>query len=236
MTRRTNARLAGITFLLYIATGISQMVLSGRTTGSVVGTTAKLASIAQHAPLMGVIVVFSLLQAVYAVVLGVTLWALTRDGDRDLAMLGLSCRVVEGASNALSISRTLQLVSVATASTAAAGGPDAAAINALGGLMLRGGGGAGGAGGAGAFLFGLATLCFCYVFVRTRGIPAWLAWLGLLSSVLWVIGMPLQLGGFIGGAATYALWIPMGLFEVTFALWLIFKGVAVSQPIVGGRE
>jgi ABC-type glycerol-3-phosphate transport system permease component len=28
-------------------------------------------------------------------VLGVTLWALTRDVDRDLAMLGLGCRVLE---------------------------------------------------------------------------------------------------------------------------------------------
>ena len=230
MTLRTNARLAGLAYILYIVTGITQMVVSRQMTAGAVGTAAKLASIVEHAPLVGLIVIFSLLQAVYAVVLGVTLWALTRDGDRDLAMLGLACRVVEGANNALSIHRWLELQHLAT--VASGGGPDAPALNALGGLMLGGGGGAGG---AGAFLFALGSLCFCWVFVRSRTIPAWLAWPGLVSSITWVIGMPLQLGGFIGGAATMALWIPMGLFEVTFAVWLIVKGVSAPRVMEGGK-
>lgn len=37
----------------------------------------------------------SLLTSFAALVLGVTLFAITRDQDRDLAMLGLTCRVVE---------------------------------------------------------------------------------------------------------------------------------------------
>lgn len=222
MTPRTNARLAGTAYLAYFAFGIGDMIVSGKTTAGAVGTAAQLASIAQHESLMGIRIILALLQAVCAVVLGVTLYALTRDQDRDLAMLGMACRVVEGASNALSITRTLSLLSVATMSVAAAGGPDAAATQALGRLMLRGGGGAGG---AGAFLFGLGSLCFCICLVRSRGIPAWLAWLGLLSSALWVIGMPLQLGGFLGGPATYAMWIPMGVFELIFAVWLISVGV-----------
>jgi hypothetical protein len=230
MTLRTNARLAGIAYLLYIATGITEMVVSRQMTAGAVGIPARLASIAEHAPLMGVIVIFSLLQAVYAIVLGVTLWALTRDGDRDIAMLGMACRVVEGANNALAVHHQLELRSLAH--LASAGGPDAPALNALGSLMLGGGGGAGG---AGAFLFGLGSFCFCWVFVRSRTIPAWLAWPGLVASAMWVIGMPLQLGGFIGGALTMALWIPMGLFEVTVALWLIFKGVSAPGAAAGAR-
>ena len=49
MTRTTNARIAGFTFLFYIAAGVAIMVLSGQATGAG-GTTAKLAGIAQHAP------------------------------------------------------------------------------------------------------------------------------------------------------------------------------------------
>jgi hypothetical protein len=74
MTRRTNARIAGVTFLVYIAAGISSLVLSGR---------------AQATDVLSLVTSFS------ALVLGVTLYAITRDQDPDLAMLGLTCRVIE---------------------------------------------------------------------------------------------------------------------------------------------
>jgi hypothetical protein len=74
MTRTTNARIAGFTFLLYIAAGIASLALAGRT----------------HAT-----DVLSLLTSFCALVLGVTLYAITRDQDPDLAMLALTCRVVE---------------------------------------------------------------------------------------------------------------------------------------------
>lgn len=220
MTPRTNARLAGSAYLLYFAAGIGSMIVFRRATGTAEDAASRLASIAQNAPLIGLTVILALVMAVCAVALGVTLHALTREEDRDIALLGLACRVVEGAVNALAISRPMQLLALANASLAARG-LDAAATNALAGLWLR----PGGAGGPGAFLFGLGSLCFCWLLLRARSIPSWLAWLGLVSSVLWVFGIPLQLGGFIGGPATYVLWIPMGLFEVIFAVWLLFMGV-----------
>src|SRR6266487_1208082 len=39
----------------------------------------------------------------FALVLAVTLYAITRDQDRDLAMLGLTCRVAEGVIGAASL-------------------------------------------------------------------------------------------------------------------------------------
>lgn len=74
MTRATNARVAGVTFLVYIAAGIASLALSGRA----------------HAT-----DVLSLVTSLSALVLGVTLYAITREQDPDLAMLGLVCRVVE---------------------------------------------------------------------------------------------------------------------------------------------
>src|SRR5712692_8282789 len=125
MTRTTNARLAGFMFLFYIATGITSLILFNQAISGAEGTAAKLASTAQHATLVRLTVVLALLEFVCAVVLAVTLYALTRDEDPDLAMLALCCRVSEGVIGAVAGVRTLQLLSVATASTAAAG-PDAA--------------------------------------------------------------------------------------------------------------
>jgi hypothetical protein len=74
MTRTTNARIAGVAFLFYIAAGMSSMALAHRKNATDV---------------------LSLLTSLSALVLGVTLYAITRDEDPDIAMLGLTCRVVE---------------------------------------------------------------------------------------------------------------------------------------------
>src|SRR5438093_6543851 len=74
MTLRTNARIAGVTFFVYIAAGIASLALSRR------------------APATDVL---SLVTSFCALVLGVTLYALTRDQDRDIALLALLCRVIE---------------------------------------------------------------------------------------------------------------------------------------------
>jgi Domain of unknown function (DUF4386) len=74
VTIRTNARLAGFTFLLYIAAGISSLALASR---------------AHVTDVLTVVTSFC------ALVLGVTLYAITRGQDRDIAMLALLCRVVE---------------------------------------------------------------------------------------------------------------------------------------------
>jgi hypothetical protein len=73
MTISTNARLAGVAYLAYIALGIGGMAIGN---AAVAGVTNVLTSFC-------------------AVLLGVTLYAITRDQDRDLAMIAMLCRVVE---------------------------------------------------------------------------------------------------------------------------------------------
>ena len=48
MTRQTNARIAGLTFLIYIVAGIATMLLASRVYNGAGGTSARLAAIAQH--------------------------------------------------------------------------------------------------------------------------------------------------------------------------------------------
>lgn len=170
MTRTTNARLAGSTFLIYIVAGITSLMLASR------------------ADATDVRALLSLVTSLAALVLGVTLYAITREQDRDLAMLALTCRIVEGMP--------------------------------------------GTAEGAGAIFFAVASTIFSWLLLRGRMIPAALAWLGVVASVLLVMILPLQRAGLMGGptgwssSITWLVWLPMLLFEVGLALWLIVRGVA----------
>lgn len=220
MTRTTNARLAGLMFLLYIVTGIAHMVLFGQASRSS-GTAAKLACMAQHATTVRLTVLLTLLTFMIAIALAAALYALTRDQDRDVALLALCFRVTEGVIAAVSSVRTLGLLSIATAGTAA-NATDTAAANAFAGMLLIQGGWTGT---IAAICFAVGSTLYSYLFLRARSIPVLLAWLGVLASVVLVLALPLQLVGLLRGPVTWYVWMPMLVFEVVFALWLLIKGV-----------
>jgi hypothetical protein len=218
MTRTTSARLAGFMFLFYIATAFPSLLLYGQAAAGN-GTAARLASIAQHGVRMRVSTVLSLVTIFDAMVLAVALYALTRDYDRDLAVLALSCRVGEGVMNAVATIAMIALLSVAE-------GSRGVATDALGSLLLK----------AqdwtmlvSATIFAVGSTLFAYLFLRARSIPVWLARLGLLGSILVVIGLPAQIAGLIKAPLTSLMWIPVGAFEVIAGVWLLTKGVASQR-------
>jgi hypothetical protein len=218
MTRRTNARLAGWTFLLYIAVAMPANILFARAT-SAADTAGKLVGIAQHASDVRVTVVLSLLAAFAAFVLAVTLYGITRDEDHELAMLALCCRVGEGLVIAIFVVPTVALLWLATA----AGVRDAPAAATISELLLR----------AqdwaiiiSAILFAVGSTLFSWLLLRGRMIPVPLAWLGVLGSVVLVVLLPARLVGFGDGRILWLMWLPMLVFEVALAIWLLVKGVA----------
>jgi hypothetical protein len=164
---QTYARVAGFTFLFYIVAGISGMFLPDQP---------------------GVSDVIYLLTAFSALVLGVTLYALTRAHGPVLALLAMLCRVAEALSGEAALS---------------------------------------------AIFFAVGSLLFCWLLLRGRLIPGGLAGLGLLASALLVVILPLQRSGLLGGrlswanGATWLVWMPMLVFELALALWLMIKGVAL---------
>jgi hypothetical protein len=218
MTRRTNASIAGFTFLFYIGVGITSLVVFGRATSGE-GIAAELASIAQRATDVRVSVLLNLLECFSALVLGVTLHAITREEDPDLAILALTCRVGEGLLAATGIPSTLELLWLATA--AGADAPDPAAAHALGAFLLRD------TVALTATFFAVGSTLFSYLLLRGRMVPIPLAWLGVVASLLLVVGLPLQLAGFLRGPLTALMWIPMLAFEVPLGLWLLIRGVAM---------
>lgn len=220
MTRTTNARIAGFTLLFYIAVGVTIMVLGSATSAE--GTAARLALIAQHALRVRITIILSLLTCVTALVLAVALYGITRDEDRDLAALALSFRVGEGMLAAIGPLATLGLLWLGTAGVA--GAPDAAAADALGTFLLKV---RGWNTNISATLFAVGSTLFSWLLLRGRMIPVPLASLGVVASVLLVVGLPLELAGFLAGPVTQLMWIPMAAFEIPLALWLLIKGVAV---------
>ena len=72
MTRRTNARIAGFTYLFYIATAFPAMVLFGRAAAGE-GMAAKLAAIGRHAGDVRLVVLLLVLDCAVALVLAMAL-------------------------------------------------------------------------------------------------------------------------------------------------------------------
>ncbi len=217
MTRSVNARLAGFAFLFYIAAAYPALVLERNATNAE-GTAAKLALVAQHAPEVRLAIVLSLLGSLCALVLAVTLYGITREEDRELALLGMACRVAEGVLGGVGTMSLVGVLRLATAGVAAAG----AESNAAAAVLLDSNYGS-----ASALFFVVGSTVFAYLLLRGRIVPAPLAWLGLVASAA---AVPLQLGGLVGlvGARILSLmWLPVGVFELALAAWLLVKGAAV---------
>ncbi len=221
MTRRSNARVAGVTFLAYIAVALTGMALSGRAQSGE-GIAARLANLTRHASDMRIALVLELVSCFCALVLAVTLYAITRDVDPDLALLAMICRVAEGVIGGVFLQRGLGKLWLATAGGADA--PDPAAASALGAYLMKL---PSWSSDLPATFFAVGSLLFAWLLLRGRIVPAGLAWLGVLASILVVVLLPLQLVGIAGGLLTQVMWIPMLAFELIFAMWLIVKGAAV---------
>ncbi len=227
MTVQTSSRVAGFTFLFYIATGISTMVLFSQATAGG-NLPSRLISVSQHTAHLQSVFLLSLLSSLSAFVLGVALYAITRGHDRDLAMLAMVCRVAEGIA-ILVLPSSLALLWWGKANTldpASAG-----SWQTLGAFLLNMD-----AWNPAALFFALGSAIFAWLLLRGRLIPAAIAWLGVFASVLLVLLLPLQLAGLLKGLLAGLMWLPMLAFEPLLAFWLIIKGASSPSLPVPSNE
>ena len=220
MTRTTNARIAGFTYLFYAAIGICIELLMHQARGGY-GGAAMVARIGQYATNVRLAILITLLECLSSLVLGVTLYGITRDEDHELAMLALVCRVAEGVLGTLSIPSYLGLVWLAKAGVGP-GAPDTSTTNALRTFLLMPVPSVP----LGTIFFAVGSTIFSYLLLRGRMVPVSIAWMGVFASGLLAVALPLQLAGFLTGPLTgYYQWLPALLFQVVLALWLLIKGV-----------
>lgn len=219
-SRQLYAKLAGFTFLFYIAVGIANEVLFHRAINGE-GTAAILSSVSAHASDLRVSVLLELFECFSALVLAVAMYRITRDEDRELATLAMACRIGEGVLSATGIPGTLGVLWLATAG-AGVGAPDAATTNTLGTYMLMPVPSAP----IGGIFFAVGSTIFSYLLLRGHLVPLPLAWLGVLASALLVVWLPLQLVGFLG--VSVIVWVPVSVFQLVLGLWLLMKGVAAT--------
>ena len=223
MTRRNTARLAGVAFLVYIAAALSGFVLSSRATAGT-GPAERLASIAAHAGQMRLAFVLEMVGCFCALVLAVTLYAITRDAGRELALLAMVCGVAEGVIGAVSLPRTLERLWLATAS--GAGAPDPASARVLSASLLTL---PNPSSDLGATFFSVGSLLFAWLLLRGRIVPVALAGLGVIASILTTVLLPMKLVELAGRPLTDLMWLPMLVYEVGLAIWLIVRGAGSAR-------
>jgi len=216
VTPRQNSRIAGFTFLFYIAVGIAQSVI-GRGASAGTAPADRLASISRHAAQVQVNSFLGLVTALTALTLAMALYGLTRDEDIDLAAFALSCRIGEGLLGVVPSIASLALLSLA--GSASTGAMETAAmatvlfrVRTLSTLV-------------GSLFFAAGSTVFAYLLLEGRLIPRGLAWLGVVSSLLLVIALPLQLYGMLSDVITQLIWLPMAAFEIPLGVWLLIRGV-----------
>jgi hypothetical protein len=76
---------------------------------------------------------------------------------------------------------------------------------------------------------GIGSLFFCALLFRTGLVPRWLAVWGFIGYACFAGGNLLELVGVTGAGVVGA--IPGGLFELTFAIWLIARGFASTATV-----
>jgi hypothetical protein len=151
-----------------------------------------------------------LVNAMAVIGISVLLFGTLKRHSESIAIGYLGSRIVEAALLAVGIVATLALI--------ADGSSDEASLQTARGLAI--------AVRDASFQLamvslGAGSLAFCYLLYRARLIPRVLSGLGLLGYVALLTSSFLSLAGYEPGAY---LFIPGGIFEAVFPLWLIVKG------------
>jgi hypothetical protein len=225
MTRKTNARIAGAAYLIYIVVAFPMLRLYSRATRGD-GIDAKLTQIAAHASDVRLTVILTVACTFIAFVLAIAMWNITRDEDAEIAMVGLVSRIAEGLPGAIFIPGALGLLWLTTASGSNELEP--ATTRAIGELLLQS---QDWSGIIAAMFFAVGSTAFAYLFLRGRIIPTPLALLGLVGSMALAVSLPFQLAGYIRRDVVGVLWIPLAAYEIPLGFWLIIKGAAVPQKL-----
>jgi MFS family permease len=146
-----------------------------------------------------------LLNSAFVIGIGVLMLPVLRAHNKAIAAGYLGTRIFEGVVLALGVVSLIVLTS-----------SDAIDANAVFYNIAEAG-------------LGIGSLFFCALLFRTRLVPRWLAVWGFIGYACFAGGNVLELFGVAGAGVVGA--IPGGLFELTFAIWLIVRGFACTATV-----
>ncbi len=221
------ARLAGAMFLAVDALDALELAVAGRlrVPGDIVATAQRLtqSEVLYRAGVSGAI-----LAALCTVLIGVGLYGALKPVDRTLALTGLVFRTGEGVLFGVQGIVALAFLKLYTGLAGSGFSPDQ--LSAL--VAMRSAWGDTGYNVA-ALFFSFGSTAFFYLFLRSRYIPAWLAWLGFVGSLLVPVACFGALVFGLAGAGYWALWAPIGAAEIITALWLLIRGLDLRAAPAG---
>ena len=208
-----HARLAGFLFLFYIAAiAFGSFLVSS---SAVAGDSQGIAGQADLANRSGLLI--QLLGGMSAIPLGFSLYVLLRPIDGDWALAAFMWRVGEGVLNGASSVFRFSGADL-MAARATMNGADTEVATQL----LR-------TASAATFpiaviFFSIGSIIFFWLLLKSRFIPRWLSWAGVVGSVLATVLGLLSLLLVDPPAWLPALWAPLAIAEIVGGLLLLIKG------------
>ena len=222
MEQHRAAKVAGFLYLFTMATGVfgelyarGQLIVRDDAvqTAMNIGAAERLFRLGILSDLITLIGVAVLIWALYVILKPV---------NRNLALLAAVLRflgVAIGAASVFSTFVALRLLSGAAYLDAF----DTPQLQVLARLFISGQG----FGTQVDFVFlGLGSTVFCYLWFKSRYIPRALSALGILGSLMLAIGgLAIMVFPNLADILKLTYMMPLGIFEVTLGLWLLFRGV-----------
>jgi hypothetical protein len=219
-TRRKNARWAGVFYIIATVAPILTYFFIGFLGGMVAGEPNPdylIKISANEIQLLGVMFI-ELIWALSVVVIVVMLFPILKKHNEALALGFFSLRFIEAISTIIHSITGLSLLTLSQ-EYAIAGAPDDSHYHTVGILLLAArdwtfllGSG---------LVFSLSALILNYMLYKSKLIPRWLSIWGLVGAAL---SFANYLPQFFGIASLEILFLPIGLQEMVFAIWLIIKG------------
>jgi Domain of unknown function (DUF4386) len=218
-THRQAATIVGVLYILAAVTAILGLLLYS----PILGGPDYLIKGAEHKNQVILGAMMELLLVCSAIGTAVGLFPFLRKYNESLALGYLCFRFLEAVLITLGIVAVLSLLTLSQAFVAAAA-PNASAFQAAGTLLiavhawtfLLGP----------AFMLGVNTVTYSYLFYTSRLVPRWLAVMGLTGATLVLLEALLALFGVLSQVSVWGalLALPVAAYEMTLAAWLIVKG------------
>ncbi len=228
MTDRTTARVVGGLFITATVAG----VLAGVFQQPVLGADDYLTRASLDKSQVATGALFELIMGIAIVGIAIAIYPVLKRFSERLALGYVVARTIEGAAAAISVIGGLTLLTLSR-EFVDAGAPEASPHQTLGGLLLaeRDWGNYA----VNVVIFALGALILNYMLYRARLVPRWLSGWGLIGAASYLAAGVMVMYGLEAGSTTQVVSeIPLGVQEMTLAVWLIVKGF--TPPAPGAKE